>query len=513
VTTALKWPSQDGQGSGHSGQGRSADGRPAPWPELPPPPRRSWFARDPAWPITALLVGWPLWWALGIGAYMPFFIAIPMAWRMYRWRATGSRRIKVPRGFGIWVLFLVLMVISVAMVSQSAPGTIPSPASHRVGSWALRAIQYFACTVILLYAGNLTERELSRRRLAWQLGLVAVYGIIFGFLDIALPGLSFSSPFAALVPSSIQQADPTIANMLHPALNQQHLFGGHGRPSAPFTYANWWGENVALVLPWLVVAWWQRGTRRQRRFAGAILAASIVPIILSFNRGLWVACVFAGIYLAVRFAMQGRGTMLGALLAGLVFVVIVVLATPLKGAITERLSTPGSATGRENLGVLTIKGVIASPMLGYGDTRHAAGSENSITLGRTAGCSECGNADVGVNGQIWLLMYTNGLPATIFYLSFFGYGIWRYRRDKSSYGMAGLLVLMLGFVFMWVYTQLGPPLAFTMLGYVLLWKNDREPPDQDALPEETGGSALQSGSRRAITAGGTNGTLPRIREA
>ena len=161
MTTALKSPSQDGQGSGHS-----ADGRPAPWPELPSPPRGSWFARDAAWPITALLIGWPLWWALGIAAYMPLFIAVPMLWRMYRWRATGSRRILVPRGFGLWVLFLIVMIASVSMVSQQAPETIPSPPSHRAISWALRAVQYLACTVILLYAGNLTERELPRRRLA-----------------------------------------------------------------------------------------------------------------------------------------------------------------------------------------------------------------------------------------------------------------------------------------------------------------------------------------------------------
>ena len=504
MTTALKRPSQDGQGSGHS-----ADGRPASWPAHPSRPRGNWFARDPAWPIVAMLVGWPLWWALGIGAYMPVLIAIPMARRMYLWRATGSRRIRVPPAFGLWALFLVVMLASVTMVSQDAPGTIPSPVSHRVISWALRAVQYFAVTVILLYAGNLSERELPRRRLAWLLGLVAIYGVIFGIVDLVGQGVSFTSPLAVLIPSSIQSSDATIATMLHPALNQQHLFAGRGRPSAPFIYTNWWGENLAFLMPWLLVAWRARGTRRElrhRRLATAVLAVAIVPVVLSFNRGLWIAVVCAGLYLAVRFARQGGVRRLGMVLGGFALIVVVILASPLRSAITTRLSTAGSATGRANLAVLVVQGALESPMLGYGDTRHERGSQASITLGRTVGCAQCGNADVGVNGQFWLLLYTNGIPAAVFYVGFFAYGAWRYRRDRTPYGLAGELVLLLGFVFMWVYTQLGPPLAFTMLAYTLLWKNDRELQRQDAPSEETGGPAIQA--RHGITAGAATGCSP-----
>ena len=39
--------------------------------------------------------------------------------------------------------------------------------------------------------------------------------------------------------------------------------------------------------------------------------------------------------------------------------------------------------------------------------------------------------------------------------------------------MVGVLVLVLGFPFMIVYIAVGPPLVFTMLAYVILWKNDR----------------------------------------
>jgi hypothetical protein len=511
VTTALKRPGQEGQGSGHS-----ANGRPASWPASPSRPRGSWFARDPAWPITAMLVGWPLWWALGIAAYMPVLVAIPMAWRMYRWRASGSRRIRVPPAFGLWVLFLILMTIAVTMVSQVAPETIPTPVSHRVISWALRAVQYFACTVILLYAGNLTERELSRRRLAWLMGLLGIYTVIFGFIDLALPHFVFASPLAALVPGSIQTGQPLIGTMLHPAMDQANTFQGRGRPSAPFTYTNWWGENLALLLPWLLVAWRARGTsreRRQRRLATVILAIAIVPIVLSFNRGLWIAVVFAALYIAVRFARQGGTARLGVILGAFLLIAVVILASPLRGLIDQRLSSAGSATGRANLAVLVLQGVAVSPMLGFGDTRHERGSQSSITLGRTTNCAACGNADVGVNGQFWLLLYTAGVPATVFYLAFFGYGVWRYRRDKTPYGLAGELALLLGFVFMWVYAQVGPPLAFTMLAYTLLWKNDRALQGLDPPSEETSGLAVHTDRwRNGIAAGTATGILPRGRE-
>jgi hypothetical protein len=512
VTTALKRPGQDDQGSGYS-----ADSRPAPQPASSSRLRGRWFARDPAWPITAMLVGWPLWWLLGIATYMPVLVAIPLAWRMYLWRASGSRRIRVPPAFGLWVLFLVMMTLSVTMVSQVAPDTIGTPVSHRVISWALRAVQYLAVTVILLYAGNLTERELPRQRLAWQMGLLAIYAIIFGFIDLALPRFVFTSPLSPLIPGSLQNGLPGISTMLHPALNQANTFQGRGRPSAPFTYTNWWGENLALLLPWLLVAWRARGTRRQlrqRRIATAALTVAIIPIVLSFNRGLWVALLCAALYIVLRFVREGGVARLGMLLGAFLLIAVVVLASPLRGLISQRLATAGSTSGRLNLSALALEGSAVSPMLGYGDTRHQRGSGASISIGRTASCAACGNSDIGVNGQFWVLLYTAGIPATVFYLAFFGYAAWRYRRDKTPYGLVGELVLLLPFVFMWVYGQVGPPLAFTVLAYALLWKNERVMQGLDAPLEETGGPAVQADRwRRGTAAGAANGMLARGHES
>jgi hypothetical protein len=72
-----------------------------------------------------------------------------------------------------------------------------------------------------------------------------------------------------------------------------------------------------------------------------------------------------------------------------------------------------------------------------------------------------------------LLLICNGWVGTAFFLSFFGYLGWRYRRDKTPYGMAGVLVILLSFLYMFAYTAVTAPLEFTMLAVALLWRNDQ----------------------------------------
>ena len=120
-----------------------------------------------------------------------------------------------------------------------------------------------------------------------------------------------------------------------------------------------------------------------------------------------------------------------------------------------------------------VQDAIASPLVGFGDTRHQQGSVQSVAVGRSANCPSCGNGTIGGNGQLWMLLICDGFLGTAVYLSFFGYGCWRYRQDTTPYGVAGVLVLLLTFVFMIAYNATGAPLGFTMLAYAMLWRNDQ----------------------------------------
>jgi hypothetical protein len=467
------------------------------------PRRRSWFAREPAWPIVALLAGWPLWWVLGLGSYIFVLLAIPMGYRLYLWKARYGRAIRTPPGYGLWLLFLVVMFFGITMLGEDAPDTLPGGVmSHMVASWALRAVTYIAATIAVLYAGTLTEEELPRQRLAWLLGLVAIYAVVFGLAAVADPGFHFTSPLAKLVPNSIQQADVSISTALHPALTQKQTFGGVGRPAAPFAYSNGWGNNLAITLPWLIVGWRLMGPRRHRQICNAILAISIIPIVFSFDRGLWVGLVLAAGYMVVRLSARNP-KLLVAFVGGLLVVAVVVALSPLMGLITARINRGSSNAGRSNQAVVALKGGETSPILGYGDTRREQGGSNSIAVGKSANCPDCGNNSVGSHGQLWLLIFANGFLGAIFYFGFFGYGLWRFRRDKTPYGYAGILVLLLGFVFSVVYEAVGPTLVFMMLSYVLLWRNDTHRREQ-AAASGTGEPAAGTGNGQASLPAGVS---------
>jgi O-antigen/teichoic acid export membrane protein len=445
-------------------------------PTAPTAPRESWLARHPAWPVTLLLAGIPLWWALGIGDYIVILIAIPMAARIYAWSAQDNRRIRVPPGFALWMLFLVCALAGAATLSLTAPGTTASPVSNRMISFAIRTAGYLGVTVILLFAGNLTERELPRKRLAWLLGLVGLYAAFGGLLGVLFPRVRFTSPLAAIVPGRLLNGNKVLQAELHPALSQLQTILGptpHGRPAAPFVYTNSWGNCLAILLPWLLAAWWFLGTRRQRLIAATGLVIAFVPAIYSLDRGLWLGLLVAVVYLGVRLAARGRIALLGALVAGLALAAVLIAATPLQGIISQRLANGASNDRRSSLAVSAIEDATASPIIGYGDTRHQQGSVQSVAVGRTATCGTCGNGTIGGNGQLWLLLVCSGFVGTALYLSFFAFGCWRYRRDTTPYGLAGVLVLLLSFVFMVAYNATGLPLCFTMLAYAILWRNDR----------------------------------------
>jgi polysaccharide biosynthesis protein PslJ len=435
--------------------------------------RRPWSATHPGWPVTALLAGYPVWWVLGLGDLSVIIIAVPMVLRMRAWHR-GGRPVKVPPAFGLWLLFLVVVAAGIATLGLTAPGTVVSPLSNRLLAFAVRGLTYLALTVILLYAGNLTEDELPRRRLAWQLGLVGIYTVLGGLVGVVAPGFQFKSPMAYLLPHGMQQNN-LVQAALYPGFSQVTDVLGiiHGRPKAPFEYTNTWGNCLTILLPWLLVAWWSYGSRRQRRWALVIAAAALIPLVWSLNRTVWVAVGLTAVYLAVRLAARGRLAMLGLVCAGLALVGVAVVATPLQGLVTSRLQHQQSNDIRGSLSLGAVVAANSAPVIGYGDTRHQQGSASSIAVGPSADCPSCGQFPIGSNGQLYLLLVCNGWVGTGLFLGFFAYLAWRYRRDKTPYGMAGMLVILLSFLYMFAYVSVTAALEFTMFSVALLWRNDQ----------------------------------------
>ncbi|GIF19327.1 hypothetical protein BJ973_006371 [Actinoplanes tereljensis] len=426
----------------------------------------------PAWPVASILVFYPLWWALGLGVLIFAAMAVPMLFLLLK-RRTAGRRVMLPPGFGWWALFLVVVVVSIGALGADPVGTLPEHATGRLPAVTYKLVMYLSLTVLLVYAGNLTESELPKKRLVKYLGWLFVVTVAGGFLGMAAGHFEFTSPVEMLLPGHIRTKG-FVQSLVHPYAAQiMDIVGGDKpRPAAPWGYTNTWGNNFCLLAGWLLVAAWQSGRARHKAFAVLCLLISIVPAVVSLNRGLWIGIGVLVVYVAFRQVLAGRLWIVGVVAVAGALLAVAVLATPLGGVVNARMDNGKSNGVRSFLIDRAIDGFTGSPVVGYGGTRNTVGGRNSITVGESAGCERCGNFTVGGNGQLWQLLYAHGAAGTAGYLGFFLFGLWRFRRDRSAIGVAGSAALVTSFSAMLWYNSLVTPLAFTVLAFALLWRND-----------------------------------------
>lgn len=433
------------------------------------PTRRRLLPTDPARPLTLLLALYPVWWLLGLGTFIFPLIATPLLFRLLRM----GGRLRFPPGFAPWLVFLAALVVSLVFLDVDPVGAMPGSVKGRLLGVTLSLVLYASVTVIALYAYNLEHHVLPQRRLVRLLAGMFVVTVLGGFLGIMWPTFQLTSPMEMVLPPSIA-GDQWVQSMIHPAAAQlQEVFDGlTPRPAAPYGYTNTWGQNLAILLPWFAVAGWAAGRGGRRWLALALITAAMVPAVFSLNRGLWIGLAASMLYLLVRSLLEGRvGGLLVTVVAG-VAVVVTVLLSPLASVFDQRLDNGDSDRIRVFTTQQTIKIAHQSPLLGYGSTRAARGSAQSIAIGETPACSRCGNPILGSNGQVWANLVGQGLIGVVAYAAFFLYGAWRYRHDRSPIGYAGVLVLLLGALFQFYYNSLVTPLCFYLLSLVVLARNE-----------------------------------------
>jgi hypothetical protein len=424
--------------------------------------------------VTALFLAYPLWWALGLGVLIFPLLAVPMAGLLLRRdRRTGRRPpIALPPGFGLWLLFLVIVVTSTAALGAHPAGTLPGTVGSRLLAVGYRLVCYAALTVLLVYLGN---ARISQARLVGLLAWLFLVTVGGGLLGVIAGRFEFSSAVELLLPRHIRSMG-FVRSLVHPSAAQvMDLLGSErARPAAPWGYTNTWGNNACLLVAWFVV--WALAYRGARRpFALTVLAIAVVPIVYSLNRGLWIGLALIAVHTAARLARRGRfGALAGVGIAATLLVAAVAL-TPLGDTVGRRLDNGRSNGVRTYLIDRELAGVRESPLIGFGSTRNTQGSRNSITIGESADCRRCGNFTVGGNGQLWQLLFAHGLLGTAAYLGFFLYGLWRFRADTSPIGLAGGAAIVSTFAAMFWYNALVTPLAFTFCAYALLWRNASRP--------------------------------------
>lgn len=423
----------------------------------------------PGWPLAVLYLGFPLWWALGLAQLIFFVMATAMAVILRRQRTP----LRVPRGFSLWLLFLIWMLVGVFLVRAEAPGTVPGGGLGRVAGFSVRAGWYLAVTIVMLYVVN-TARSVSTQRITRLLGWMFVVTAAFGVLAVLVPTLEFESPVELLLPEKLTQTN-FIRALVHPSLSSSSDFLGYvqPRPTAPFPYSNAWGNNVALYLPFFILAWFGRDAGWRRKLAPFVLIGAIFPITFSLNRGLWISLALAAIYAAVRLAVNGRGRALQLLVAATVVGGIVFVSSPLYDTILLRVETPHSNDRRAGTAETVIDVTAAgSPLMGYGTTRTMQGSFASVAGGETADCRQCAAPPLGTQGFMWRLVLTTGFVGTALCLAFFAVQFLRRARGPSSLDVVCCTVLLEAVLCFFVYDSLGSALFTAMIAVGLLARAD-----------------------------------------
>lgn len=411
----------------------------------------------PGWPLMVIFAGLPLWWVLGLVQVVFFVMTVPMLIHLVR-----RRDIVAPKGLGLWLLMMVWIMGGVLVLQADAPGAVGGSSMLRYLTFSYRLGWYVIGTVVLLYVIN-SRRFITTERIAGALSWMFVALLGGGILGVSIPTLDFPSLLELLLPNSVA-SNGFVNSLIHPQVAQIHTFLGYeeARPSAPFAYTNEWGLAIALTVPFFIVCWWRR-KGIWRWSVPLLLAAALVPIVSSMNRGLWLALAAMAMYAMCVLALQGRIRFLAVMVGGVTTAAVLIATSPLATVVIDRLNTPHSNQGRTNLGTLAVESTAqGSPVLGFGTTRDVQGNFNSIAGGATDQCPACAPPALGTQGQLWLLIFGAGFVGAALFISFFMGQLLRNFRNTSALSSAAACTVIAALVTLPVYTTVGPSL------YVLL---------------------------------------------
>jgi polysaccharide biosynthesis protein PslJ len=415
-----------------------------------PEPRRSGLPEG--WPVLLLFGAFPLWWILGLAAVIWMILAVPMlVWLILR------RGVRVPKGFGVWLAFLFWMLLSATQLDEV----------RRWYAFGYRALLYMTMTIMFVYVYNLPRAAVPARRIVIVLTLFWATVICFGFVALAIPHARITTPADMLLPGAIA-ANPFVQDLFSAQLAQVQNFIGYDlpRPAAPFTYTNEWGGAVGLLTPMALAGLTMIRSYLARNVIRVLLVASLIPIVISSNRGLWIGLGIGLVYAAVRVAFRGNARALVTIVGSLALVVGLVTLTPLDHYYKDRMANQHSNERRESLGEQAITGALDSPLFGYGGPRESQETPNAPAI--------------GTHGQFYLVAFSHGLPGIAFFLGWWLWALWASAKGATGPPLWIHVVLLIGILEFFYYDMMPTQLHLMMVLAALAWREreaaSRPPP-------------------------------------
>lgn len=425
------------------------------------PPARAGEASDatrslPAWPVTAAFGAYAAWWFVGLLDIVLIPLAAVMALYLARSRAT-----RVPRGFGVWLLFLLWVAGSVIMVEQGGA----------LIGFAYRYLVYLSSTVVFVYVYN-ARRHLSTQYVLGLLTTVWLLVVLGGWAGVVYPAGVVRTPMAYVV-DLLKSAIPNATSLLNNELvthmvvrrfaqyTPGSFFELSPRPVAPFRFTNNWGNVYSLLLP-LVVAYGLRAHGWRKVVVLLAIPASVAPALLTLNRGMLIGIGLAMVYTSWRLLLLGRPKPLAALALGGVLIGALYFALPIQERLDARLGLEGSSTEtRASLYQQSIDSVPESPVFGFGVPQE--GDPNG--------------PPVGTQGQVWMILVTAGPVALVTSLGWLLLAVLQSRRRRDLYGFAAHVALLVSTFELFYYGVLpyGLPLMMVAAALALRPADDVRP--------------------------------------
>jgi polysaccharide biosynthesis protein PslJ len=371
---------------------------------LPSSTLPGWATPPRGWQPYAIFLGLPLWWLAGFSFFMWPLIVAPIVYPLLR-----RGELRAPRRFGIWILFVGWMIAS----------GIELHSASRVIAWSWRLSFYLSATVLFLWIYNASRDRVPTRAVINAMAGFWVCVIYGGWLAVVYPTLQLHSPAEYIFPHSLLNNTYFYAHVhLQVAEVQRFLGFEEGRPQTFFAYTNAWGSTCAMLTPIALAALAAKPGRVWGRVLKVTLGLSVVPIIFSLNRGLWLSLGFGLAYAAVRFGALRDVQRVMRVLGAVIIVGAVIAFSPLGGLVSGRFTHQTGDTSRLARDQAAQSQIAASPVLGYG----APQQNQAVTHTEKS---------VGTESEIFLLLYSHGVPALFLYGAWMAYTILRTAKTRT----------------------------------------------------------------------------------
>jgi len=409
------------------------------------------------WPLYVAFAGFPAWYLLGFGSLIWFALAVPMTFNL-----VARSKIKVPRGFGWYLLFFIWMMATVIQLQGSN--------TDRLFGFAYRAGLYYSAGIWCLYIYNAPKRLLPTRTVLKVMTIMWMVVVAGGWLGILSPTMEFKTVAEVLMPKGLLNNE-LVYTLVHPQVAAVQDFLGYPvpRPQAPFDFTNNWGANFALLLPFVCAFWGQMRTLTRRNMLRLVAVGSLVPVVFSLNRTLWLCLIVTLVYGGARFAVRGRKGSFQAICAVAIVGYLLFNFGPTGQLISDRAKVAHSNQGRSILYNEAKDSVMASPMMGYGAPKASTYNPNL--------------PPVGTQGAFWLVFFSNGFPGAFFFVSFAVYAMLRTRKAKTAAALWCHISVLLGIVMMPFYGWLHMQIHIVMIAFALASREMIDPDEPTHLQE------------------------------